>query len=411
MIYHTFFRAFLTASIWMLITSMFLPVFAQTLPEGERIRVLADRAGMLIGVRASLRNAEHETVVEREFNTSTATWYPRWGAVDYNDFNRVMNWLYEREMLPIHHMLFGPNQYDLDRAIATPASELEQVLKDRIRGIMESNDNGSKAHVWNLVNEVFQWSWNSGSYWGESDCVWVKLGMEQDLSGLTGDNKVNDTHPKFIGMAYKYASQLTDGKLELRDNTIEFSSKKSLAFYQLVKHLLNSQVPLDAIGMQCHFKLTEEFKEQELRAEIRKYRNLGLEVYFTEVDFQRDGQEWSDEWARVQKDQYQKLIKVALEEGVSQVHFWGLHDTEDAGWLTDQNPLLFDEHLNPKPAYYGVQQALSDYLEKTHTKEFLNRNPGQGIEHLFDEVNCYSIDGRKIDLTIPGTSILLRNIR
>ena len=45
-------------------------------------------------------------------------------------------------------------------------------------------------------------------------------------------------------------------KLELRDYGIEFwdGSKKARAFYQLVKHLVNSGVPLDAVGFQGHFR-------------------------------------------------------------------------------------------------------------------------------------------------------------
>lgn len=37
------------------------------------------------------------------------------------------------------------------------------------------------------------------------------------------------------------------------------------------------------------------------------------------------------ELAEKQKQEYKKLMKVALEEGVSQVHFWGLRDTTKIG--------------------------------------------------------------------------------
>lgn len=58
-------------------------------------------------------------------------------------------------------------------------------------------------------------------------------------------------------------------------------------------------------------------------------------------------------------------MTVALIEGVTQVHFWGLVDGDDRGFRTDENPLLFDRDLNPKPAYFGVKEALTEYLQKT----------------------------------------------
>ena len=67
--------------------------------------------------------------------------------------------------------------------------------------------------------------------------------------------------------------------------------------------------------------------------------------------------------AQIQKEEYKNLIKVCLDEGVSQVHKWGLYDDE-SGWRRGQHALLFDENLNPKPAYYGIQEALIEFLEK-----------------------------------------------
>ena len=89
-------------------------VLTQTDPS---IRELADKAGILIGVRAFLRNDAQKALVEKEFNTSTTTCYPNSinpapGTHDFETFNNGVNWLYERGMKPMHHMLFGPNNYE-----------------------------------------------------------------------------------------------------------------------------------------------------------------------------------------------------------------------------------------------------------------------------------------------------------
>ena len=227
---------------------------------------------------------------------------------------------------------------------------------------MEINDNKSKVYSWNIVNEALT---DKTGYRSEETMVWAKLGYEDDKSGLTGEDKINDKHPVFIRQAFEYASKFAKGKLELRDYNIESPGIKGKAFYQLVRHLQNSGVRIDAVGLQCHFDLEGKVLNPEgLATEIQKYRKIGVEVFLTEVDFGRKKVPWTPELAEKQKQEYKKIITVALKEGVSQVHFWGLRD-DDENWRRGENPLLFDENLAPKPAYFGVKEALTDYLKLT----------------------------------------------
>ena len=54
--------------------------FVQPMPTGPHLSDLADRAGLLIGVRTYGIDAEYNAMVEREFNAGTCTNYPRWDA-------------------------------------------------------------------------------------------------------------------------------------------------------------------------------------------------------------------------------------------------------------------------------------------------------------------------------------------
>ena len=336
------------------------------------IKALAEKAGILIGVRAFLKDSLQKAIVEREFNTSTRTCYPMEinrgrDTNNIGSFNDGVNWLYERGMKPMHHMLFGPSQYESKwvKDLTSP-DELESLMKERIRIIMEANGNSEKVYVWNIVNESLDWRReNAGKYFGEDKTVWAKLGYEDDKSGLTGEEKINATHPVYIRKAFEYAGKYAKGKLELRDTGCEVPGKKADALFQLVKHLQNSGVRIDAIGLQCHYDIdsAKVLDASALASVVRKYRTLGVEVYFTEVDFGRKNLPWTSELALKQKEEYKKIITVALEEGVSQVHFWGLKDA-DENWRGDENPLLFDENLKPKPAYYGVKEALNEFIER-----------------------------------------------
>ncbi|HLN22256.1 MAG TPA: endo-1,4-beta-xylanase [Bacteroidales bacterium] len=348
-------------------------------PENQKqeseatLRELADSAGMLIGVRAFLKDDAQKALVEKEFNTSTRTCYPVSinpgpGKHDFESFNEGVNWLYERGMKPMHHMLCGPTQYESGWVKGiTSAEVLDSLLEERIRSIMLSNDNASKVNVWNVVNESLNWNGGEfqGQYFMKDKVTWTRLGWEEDKSGLTGDDKINDRHPVYIRKAFEYAAKYAKGKLELRDNGCEKPGRKARALYQLVRHLQESGVKIDAVGLQCHYPIEGEgaLNPQGLAYEISRYRKLGLEVYLTEVDFGRKDIPWTEETAQKQKEEYKKIMTVALNEGVSQVHFWGLRDA-DENWRRDENPLLFDENLNPKPAYYGVKEALEEYLER-----------------------------------------------
>jgi endo-1,4-beta-xylanase len=293
------------------------------------------------------------------------------GQYDFQKFNIGVNWLFERHMKPMQHMLFGPDQYEPPWVVAlTSVAALEALMQDRIRSIMESNDNKSKVHVWNVVNESMQWSDSDGSYFpatgNQTALVFVKMGWEDDASGLSGEDKINDRHPVFIRKAFTCAAQFAAGKLELRDNTIERPNRKARAFYQLARHLKNSGVKIDGVGLQCHFDLDgpKRLDAAGLATEIKKYRDLGLEVYLDEVDIGCATKEWNDQIALRQKEEYKKLMAVALRAGVNQVHFWGLRD-DDENWRRGEHPLLFAADNTPKPAYYGVQEALIEFLAET----------------------------------------------
>ena len=63
--------------------------------------------------------------------------------------------------------------------------------------------------------------------------------------------------------------------------------------------------------------------------------------------------------------------KTKNKKGISSVTFWGLHDgvtwlnvpsNGQLRWLNNvhQYPLIFDENLNTKPAFYGVLEAANE---------------------------------------------------
>ena len=87
---------------------------------------------------------------------------------------------------------------------------------------------------------------------------------------------------------------------------------------------------------------------------------MGLEVYITELDAGIEKRTWTEALSQQQKTDYYNYIKQAIEGGATRINFWGMQDGLDKGWITDEHPLPWDENLNRKPAYFGIQQALKE---------------------------------------------------
>ena len=61
-----------------------------------------------------------------------------------------------------------------------------------------------------------------------------------------------------------------------------------------------------------------------------------------------------------QKEAYTTIMKLMLKfaDQTEAVQVWGLKD--DMSWRTGQYALLFDRNINPKPAFYGVLEAVQE---------------------------------------------------
>jgi GH35 family endo-1,4-beta-xylanase len=329
---------------------------------------------ILIGSRidATFNNDKYRHIIKTEFNTGQSTWFARWdgwleqNTYNFSKFNNDINWMKEIGIIPTAHMLLGPDTFMPDWLIqkSWQKSKLDSLLRDIIYQIMDSNDNKNKVDTWNVVNELFE---EDGSY--RSNMVWNQLGWENDASTLVGHERINEKHPVFIRKAFTYCREKTNHKLELRDFNIENNNpetkpfKKHKAIYQLLKHLLNEHVPIDALGIQGHLIVGDSdwrLDQNDLKKAVARFKALGIEVYLTEVDASMETIKYADVLIQKQKSDYYDYIKQAIEGGVSRVYFWGVHDGMDKDWLPNEHPLLWDENLNKKPAYHGVSKALFD---------------------------------------------------
>ena len=306
--------------------------------------------------------------------------YPAWNgswpneapeSIDKMVFNTdrispLVDWAVRNNHETLHHLMIGPNQYFPEYFWVNEytAAELDQLLKRYITTLITANPG---MDGWNITNELFVYP-NSGKYRkdgpGKLDCVWMRMGFEADQSGLEGEARIHEEHPVVFRKALEYAS-IARGVLEIRETHVAEINHKSNAFYQLVRHLINSGVRVDAVGFHCHLRVDRNYDWDSVKKNIRRFKDLGLKVYITELDVSmgtqwEEGDPFPENYESLQVERFYGIVKASREAGVERIDFWGLSDRFHHTWLYGQKARLFDEEFKPRKTYQAVLKALYD---------------------------------------------------
>ncbi len=116
---------------------------------------------------------------------------------------------------------------------------------------------------------------------------------------------------------------------------------------------------VDGVGLEMHLDGSKEYDKQEVIATMKSY---GLPVYVTEIDvgLKDVAGAPAERYARQAKI-YGDMLAACQESGVCKSFaVWGIGDKYS--WLERQSansdPTLFDDELNPKPAFQALIQTL-----------------------------------------------------
>jgi endo-1,4-beta-xylanase len=168
----------------------------------------------------------------------------------------------------------------------------------------------------------------------------------------------------YIVTAFRVAREEDPDAVLLLNDYGTYQVKKRECIYTLVHNLQEQGVPVDGIGMQMHINIQVP-SIASLEAAIERFAELG-EVHITELDmsvYTNDTASYetiSDELLLEQGYRYRDIFEVFKSHAdvIGSVTFWGVGD--DTTWLktfpiTRLNmPLLFDQQLQAKYAYWGV---------------------------------------------------------
>lgn len=299
-------------------------------------------------------NDAQVSLIAKQFNTVVAenemkydALEPSQGYFSYGDGDKLVNFASRNKMRVRGHNLAWhqqvPEWLSEDGKKNTrnwSRKELMAILKNHIMNVVGHWK--GKVAEWDVCNEVLDDDQSvirsNPSGYTLRPSVWQ--------AGIGAD---------FIDSAFVWAHQ-ADPKavLVLNDYGVEFQGQaKTEAFYNLVKRLKDKNIPIHGVGIQCHLD-AGQVDVAMLRANIRRYKELGLVCNITELDLGIEDN--SSQSLMKQADDYFAITRAFLaEDNCTTMMVWGLRDNES--WRSS-SPLLYDSSLNAKPAYYGVRGAL-----------------------------------------------------
>ncbi|GFN30825.1 endo-1,4-beta-xylanas [Paenibacillus curdlanolyticus] len=201
-----------------------------------------------------------------------------------------------------------------------------------------------QIYAWDVANEVIDESEPNGM----RKSLWYQIAGEE-----------------YIEKAFEYAHAADpDAKLYINDYNTHIPQKAQF-LYDLVKRLKAKGVPIDGVGHQTHINI-EYPQLSQIEDSIVKFSDLGVLQDITELDMSIYNNNYTQyetlpaNLAQQQATRYKALFDIFLKHKnlLSNVIFWGQDDGHT--WLrtfpTTRNdwPLLFDENLQSKPAFWSI---------------------------------------------------------
>lgn len=160
----------------------------------------------------------------------------------------------------------------------------------------------------------------------------------------------------YIDSAFVYARRADPSiRLYLNDYGVEQQgTAKATAFYNLAMRLQRDGIPVDGVGLQCHFS-NGDVDSVKLATTFSRFDQAGMKCIITELDMGTPST--SDADLEEQARNYRVITDIMLNnENCPHMVIWGFKDNNS--WRSGSNPLLYTSGMAKKPAWYAVRSAL-----------------------------------------------------
>lgn len=371
-----------------------LPALVAAQPD--TLRKLAEQRGIYVGAAVTFpsgNNAgnrpEYERVLRTSFNGLVAenamkfqSLSPSRGTYNFGPADAIADFATTHGMKLRGHTFVWHSQTanwfnNLSGAAASRDTTLK-IMRQHIDTVGKRYK--GRVYEWDVVNEaIAQNGGPSPNYRASNDSRWY-----------------NRIGPDYLDSAFKWAQQVDSGALLFyNDFGAEGMNSKSTNVYDLVSGLKNRGAPIHGVGLQCHFNLNDH-DTAAIGQNMRRLAALGFVVSMTEIDIQINN---TDQNREAQKARYKALAKLCLSvPACKSFYVWGVNDAQS--WRgANAAALLFTgtSSITPKPAYWGVVEALAEGSTQTSAPSApwnVLASPGVGGGSAVVSWNAPVTDGR-----------------
>jgi endo-1,4-beta-xylanase len=299
----------------------------------------------------------YHDILTQQFNVALVDNQPNWHFTDvdlrpgptkfnFSRVDQVVNFAQKNNMsIQMHHYIWGEEKWLPDWLLK--GNYNKQQLLDLIHNHIDTMGKryAGKVSEWTVVNEAF----TRGQH---------MYGLHDWWADHIGDQS-------YIDQSFIWARQADpNSKLILNDFQNEGKNDVSDAMYAYIKSAKARGVPIDGLGMQMHIDGTHPPTKDEVVSNMKRFGELGVEVYVTEFDVNMNDVVGDAKVKdTIEGNIYYEMMRACIESKVCH-SFSLLGITDKETWynympgLTDARPLMFDREYNPKPAYYSFRNAL-----------------------------------------------------
>ncbi|HEV2779989.1 MAG TPA: endo-1,4-beta-xylanase [Actinophytocola sp.] len=300
----------------------------------------------------------HAELVDKHFSSMTAGNAMKWDATEpvegqftFTDGDVLADFAAAHGIALRGHTLVWHSQipawvFQRDGVDLTDSPEDKALLLRRIENHIRAvaGHYADQIYAWDVVNEVVD----------EVEPDGLRRNRFYEIAGLD-----------YIRTAFRVAREVAPrAKLYLNDFNSEYPAKRAKIF-NLVRQLRAEGVPVDGIGHQLHINI-ERQRIGEIEKSITEFAKLGVEQQVTELDmsaytnFVESLPAIPADNIAIQGYRYRDVFDLFRRhrDKINSVTVWGVAD--DNTWLKNfpfprlDLPLLFDEQLQSKPAYWGL---------------------------------------------------------
>ena len=336
------------------------------LSGSKSLKAHARHHGLTFGSAVIIRNMQEDSrfaeLIQEQCGIVVPTNELKWVALrpapDKFDFARpdfLLGFAKSHHMLMCGHTLYWHQSVPDWLKEPANSSKTRQFFVDHITTVCKHF--AGQLHSWDVVNEAIQ----------PSDGL---------PSGMRKSFWYEQIGPDYVELAFRTARAADpQAKLTYNDYGVEFDNdgdaERRRLILEMVRDLKKRDVPIDAVGVQSHVKVTKSPAFGKGLADyMDSFRQMGLEVYLTELDVNEDDTATDDIAQRdaIVAHTYSDYLNVALANpAVKLVLTWDFSDRFT--WLNEsqshhkkqpnrmQRSLPFDSDYRPKDAFYAIRDS------------------------------------------------------